>query len=241
MNDIHMKDIDPKQWVSAKDASEILGVVPATVTQMLRAAGIEAIYPVDAPGRRGYYWRAAVRKLARERAQARQMPLGCISKAEAAALLGVSENKVYELAKLYELPIQLVQQGKGLGKNAYRRKHVELLRRAMDQSAASPEGPHDAMTPRFLRALALRCRQAGLSVMEFSALCMIEESGAWVPMPQLVEWLGVSRAAASQTVSGWVLPLDAVEKTRSPSDERTVWVRITEAGKARLARIRGEL
>ena len=59
-------------------------------------------------------------------------------------------------------------------------------------------------------------------------------------MPKIVEWLGVTRSAASQTVSSWVLPLDAVEKTRAPEDERTVWVRITSAGKARLARIRGE-
>lgn len=236
---VDARRLDERQWVTLDGAMALLKLSAYGARSALADAGIEAVVANDGGTRRLYYWRAAVRALARQRAQERVVPAGWVTSKEAAEIVGVKRQYFAQLAKEWCFSTMTVRKGGGLC-NVYPRKQVELLLASRMRCERVRELPTAAPTAKDLRLLALCCRQAGLSVLEYTCLRMVAESGDWVPMRDIVDWIGGSRNAASakacMMVSGWVLPKGVVEKTRSPEDERTVWVRITDAGRELLER-----
>lgn len=236
---INASELDERQWVSLDGATEILKLSACGARSALEGAGLEAVVANDGGSRRRYYWRAAVRALARQRAQERVVPAGWVTSKEASEILGVQRKYFAQLAKEWCFSTSTVRKGSVLC-NVYPRKQVELLLASRRLNERVRELPPADPSAKELRLLALCCRKAGLSVLEYTCLRMVAESGDWVPMRDIVDWIGGSRNAASAKactmVSGWVLPMGAVEKTRSPEDERTVWVRITDAGRELLER-----
>lgn len=125
MSKIYESELDARQWMTAQEAALRLGVCHSHAIYLLRKAKIWALFPAGAKGGRGYYWRAAVVGLVRERRAARLAPPGYISAKEAAAEFGVREFCIRYLANKWQLPYRVLSHGKGRGKKVYPRKLVE--------------------------------------------------------------------------------------------------------------------
>lgn len=128
MRAVRVSEIDLRKWVNAKEAAEMLGVHACYAGSVLKSAGIEALYVLGDFGHAFYYWRAAVRKVARDREQERQIPPGYIGIKEAAEAFGVKVPTLrWYISLKGDIPYKVVRSASGRSMKVYPQLLVKRL------------------------------------------------------------------------------------------------------------------